>query len=914
LNYIRYKNSAFLVGAADLLLKGMKKKILLLLASLILVAGLGIYLIFQQVTADLPPIESLKDYHPLLVTHVVDRNGKKMGEIFKERRTLLPINQIPKTVIQAFLAAEDDQFYQHQGVNWLAILRAMAANLRAGHTVQGASTITQQLVKTMLLTSEKTYTRKIKELVLAQRLESKLTKDEILYLYLNQIFFGQNSYGLAMASETYFRKPVDRLTLSEAAILAGLPKAPSAYSPVRNPKKAKDRQLYVLNRMKDLGYIPQALAKQAAELPVKVYLRESFVPQAHGVVETVKILLSKELSEERLSSEGYRIKTSIDLDAQIMAQQSVEDRLRELDKRQGYRGPLEKIDKEQQPAFLKAYRENLLDSYSPAKIILPIGEFEPRKPFDDSYSAANGLPKYIEVNKIYKALVTEVSDGFGILKAKVAELPGIVSFESAKWARPYNPSQRSYPLVRLSSAFKVGDVIWVKVKSSTYKPTKLQLSPKAQPLAPQWSQYVELEVEQEPKVEGAALSLDNSTEDVVALVGGFDFARSQFNRVLQAKRQTGSAFKTFVYAAALDHGYSPSSILLDAPIVFENQGQKFNEEWKPANHSKSYDGDITFRNALIRSLNVPAVKVLEDIGTQFAIDYVRRLKIFSPLNSDFTLVLGSSSVTLFEMTRAFGIFARLGKNLNPRIVLSVTDSSNKEILKNIGLDLWFKEDLLPFDTEFEENRKAYLEKKALATPTPNLPIEDQNNPEKTADDDSFKSKYPLEEAIYFDNPNQLISPQTAYIVTSILEGVITDPNGTAARAASELSFSVAGKTGSTNDYNDGWFIGYSPKYTTGVWVGFDQDQTLGPGEVGGRTALPIWIDMMKYLHPDPKAVGYFQTPPDIEFASIEYESGQKAQAGSSRVIKQAFRAKDILTLEQNQIDEQDIESTKEDLL
>lgn len=880
--------------------------------------------VYNKITSDLPSIEKGEDYKPLLVSPVYDRNGHKMGEFFKERRVLLPYNEIPNLVIQAFLAAEDDQFFKHQGINWMAIGRAVLANLRAGHKAQGASTITQQLVKTLFLSSEKTFERKFKELILAQRLEAKLSKEEILYLYLNQIFFGQNSYGIAVASETYFRKPVKDLNVAEIAILAGLPKAPSAYSPVRNPKRAKERQLYVLNRMAELNYIPKTMAEEAAQLPIKVYMRESFVPQAHSFVETVRLMLLKEMSDEDIKHNGYSIHTTIDLDQQIKAQKSVEKHLRDLDKRQGFRGELEKLaSPEDRNNFLRKYREELIETHSPEKVILPIGEFEKLPDFYDNYKASQGLPPYLKLDSIYKAVVTSLNDNLGLAFVQVAELKGIIDIESARWARPFDTETRPTPINKFSQSLEVGDVIWVKLVSSEYMGHRLnKLKEKQKNITlPEKGLFAVYELEQEPLVEGAMLSIDHRNQEVMAMVGGYSFKRSQYNRALQAYRQTGSSYKAFIFAAALDRGYHPSSTLLDAPIVYENEGKKFEDEWKPTNHSKSYDGEITFRNALIRSLNVPAVKIIEDIGVPFSLDYSRRLQVFSKLNDDFTLALGSSSVTLYEMTRAFGIFAKLGKNLVPKVVREVKDQKGEVILSDLNLDLFFADTLRPQQEEFEKRRLAYLEKlqaeKAQEEQKPNmLPNESPSEAlTETTETARPTRSIPIEPSIFFEDPNQLISPQTAFITTSLLQGVIKDPNGTAARVSGNYKFEVAGKTGSSTNYVDGWFIGYSPYYTTGVWVGFDQERSLGVSEVGGRTALPIWNEVMLSLHEqekEPESIK-FEVPEGIEWVEVDYETGELAKPGSRRVVSQAFRKEDLKNLEDSQIREQNVESTKEDL-
>jgi penicillin-binding protein 1A len=461
--------------------------------------------------------------------------------------------------------------------------------------------------------------------------------------------------------------------------------------------------------------------------------------------------------------------------------------------------------------------------------------------------------------------------------------------------------------------------VWLRLKAQSYNSSRVvKQKDKIKGVeTPDPSLYAQFELEQEPLVEAATLTLDHHKQDVMSMVGGFNFKRSQFNRVLQAHRQTGSSYKTFIYAAALDYGYHPSTLLLDAPIVYENQGKKFEDEWKPTNHSRSYDGEVTVRNALIRSLNVPAVKVIEDIGVPFAIDYSRRLGIFSRLNEDFTLALGSSSLTIYEMTKAFAVFAKLGKSINPRVITEVKDRNGNVVLSNLTLDQWFGETLEAQKKQFEERRIAFLEKQEAEEAVKKAGEGSLEEVLVTEKDMNQKQKRPsIEPFIFFKDPEQLISPQTAYLMTSILSGVIRDPNGTAARVSGELTFDVAGKTGSTNDYIDGWFVGYSPLYTTGVWVGFDQERTLGPSEVGGRTALPIWTDIMKSLHAEYKESGdqlKFQVPENIEFVDVDYETGEKAKPGSRRVISQAFRLEDVKKLEEAQVREENVESTKEDL-
>jgi penicillin-binding protein 1A len=865
----------------------MLKKLIAGFIVLFVLAVGGMYAGYKAIEASLPPLESLKDYDPLLVTQVYDRNEKKIGEFFHERRILVPYEKMPKNLVNAFLAAEDDQFFQHKGVNWLAIARAFLANLKAGHTVQGASTITQQVAKTLLLTSERTYDRKIREIMLAHRMEESLSKEDILYLYLNQIFFGQNAYGVAVAAETYFRKPLEKLTLAEMAILAGLPKAPSAYSPVRNPQRAKERQVYVLNRMAEVGFISKDEAKAAAAEPVKVYLREDYQEYAPHFLETVRLMLTAQLGEETVLDKGLRVFTSLDLPKQLVAQEAVIQGLKQLDKRQGFRGPLDNVTEPKSVGeFLLKTRNQLIQEVQPERIIQPNGQFVDYGPLNLQYDLKkNGLPFYLKVGQTAKAVVSKVDDANGLVYIRVAELEGLIDFDSMKWARKPNPEKR-YDLDTISKpsqALKTGDVILVKVAGEHFASERLSRQPKGKkkennPTLPDFAKYVQLELDQEPITEGALISFDQSNDDVLAMVGGTNYEKSKFNRTLQAARQTGSSFKAIVYAAALDRGYTPATPIMDAPIVYEEgkgnaedeEGQGDAKVWKPSNHSKSFGGDIIFRNALVKSLNIPSVKIIEDISVPYALDYAKRLGIFSPLNPDFTLVLGSSSVTLYEMTKVFAQFGKLGKRMKPLIIKKVTDRLGKKILDSLSLDLRFDKEIKPIADEYELRRKDYLEKKQA-----NAGVE------PTEDD-----KKKVDSHVFFEDPDQLISPQTAYLMTSLLKAVVEDKNGTGGRARA-VGREVAGKTGTTNGYFDAWFIGFSQQIATGVWVGFDQEKSLGKGEVGGRAALPIWVDYMKFAHQDLPQMT-FTVPEGIVFANIDGDTGELATSTSKNIIRQAF--------------------------
>ena len=895
------------------------KKIILGLLALIVFAVVVVFSVVKYVRSGLPTMITLDDYQPLLVTKVYDRNGKNIGEFFRERRVLIPYKDIPKDVVNAFLAAEDDSFFKHKGINYLAIMRAQLANMRAGHTVQGGSTITQQVAKTLLLTNERTMLRKVKDVLLAIDMEEHLSKEDILYLYLNQIYFGQGAYGIGMASETYFRKNVKDLKLEELAILAGLPKAPSAYSPVTNPVRAKERQVYVLNRMAEVGFIKKDQAEAAAKQPVKVFLRENYQEYAPFFLETVRQLLVAQIGEEAVLDKGLKIYTSLDLDKQLAAQESLIQGLKDLDKRQGFRGAVKNItDPKEVGEFLVKNRNKLIADVTAERIIKPDGKFNDNGPLDLKYDLqGKGLPFYLKVGTTTDAIVSKVDDALGVVHVRIADIEGLIDLDTMKWARKPDGNKR-YDLEtikRPSQALKMGDLIHVKIASSKFSSSRLEKlnAPKKKggvSTMPDFSKYADVHLDQEPVAEASLLSLDQQNQDILAMIGGYSYEKSQFNRALQAARQTGSSFKSIVYASALDHGYTPSTPIMDAPIVYEeaaatdDEGQGDPKIWKPTNHSKSFGGDIIFRNALVKSLNVPTVKIIEDIGVDWPTQYAKRLGVFSPLNPDFTLALGSSSLTLYEMTKVFSEFGRMGKRTHPVIIHRVEDAKGQKILDQVSLDIRFAKEEAQIDQQFEEKRKTYLDSVKNHTAT-----EVSVDASAAALKDP-KKKIPIEPFLFFEDPEQLIRPTTAYLTTTLLKGVIEDRAGTGG-AARALGREVAGKTGTTNGYNDAWFVGFTPQIATGVWVGFDHERTLGKGEVGGRSALPIWLEYMKAAHNDLPQMT-FPVPNGIVFANIDSETGELASSNSKSILRQAFLEGTEPTSARNK-KEEDTDFYKQDL-
>ena len=848
----------------------------------------------------LPSVESLKDYKPPLISTVFDRKGRKIGEFFKQRRVLVPYEQFPEVLVKAFVAAEDGQFFKHKGLNIKAIFRAFLANLKAGRKVQGGSTITQQVARSLLLSSEKTYKRKFKEAVLALKIEKNLNKEEILHLYLNQIYLGHGAYGVGMAAEIYFRKKVKDLNLAECSLLAGLPQAPSRFSPIYNPGKAKERQVYVLQRMVEERYIDQEEADQINNTNLKVFLREKYHEKAPYYLETLRQSLLEKIDEELLLTGGVQIKSAMDLVFQKAARKHLKEGLRALDKRQGFRGPLNHLtDSEAIQEFFKKEEEEWIEKKREYRIIYPFEKEEEEKNNEDYL-------KTIEEGAFLKALVKEVNDEN---KKVLVQLPfnfwGILPLENMKWARKPDSktSFKFFSLKKPSLALKSGDVIQVKmerlIESEQDKKDFLEADFKEDfskaILAESHQQnkglYL-LSLEQEPLVEGALIAFDQKTGDILALVGGYDFHRSQFNRAYQAARQTGSVFKPLVYLSALDKSFTPSSLITDTPVVYEEEeaedlelkkekqeiktseeGDEEQEEeeqkiWKPDNYGRRFSGDILFRNALIQSMNVPTVKIIENIGVKWVNSYARRLGVFSPLNPDYTLALGSSSVTLYEMTKVFSVIGRLGKKITPVLIHEVLDSKEEKIIGSVSMDERFLEQIQTIEEKIEAEKKKFLEEQKG---------EDSDNASKNL------TRFP---PFFFSDSDQLISEKTSFVMTSLLSAVIREPQGTGF-SAQEIKVPVAGKTGTTNGYYDAWFIGYSPQIAVGVWVGFDDEKSLGRGETGAQAALPIWLGFMKEVH-DEKEKEEFKVPEGVIFINVDNETGHLVSTRSKEIVHQAF--------------------------
>jgi len=608
-----------------------------LIALIILSSSIAIGGIYFYLSRDLPKIFSLADYHPPIITTVYSDDNRKIAEFYNERRIVMPLSEMPEMLIDAFIAAEDARFFKHKGIDFLSIIRAYFKNIEAGTIVQGGSTITQQVTKSFLLTPEKNYTRKIKEVILAYRIDKKFTKEEILFLYLNQIYLGHGAYGVEAAAENYFGKSVKELNLAECAILAGLPQAPSRYSPFKSPEKAKQRQIYVLNRMITEGYITNIQATEAINTELDIKPRRNwYIEKVPFYTEHIRRYIEKKYGHDALYNDGLKIYTAVNIEMQKTARKEIEKGLKALDKRQGYRGPLKHLSEEEIEAFSKELQKEL--------------EENP-----------------VEEGKIVNGVVIEVNDTNDTAIVRIGNAQGIININGMRWARkpdpevPYYETKVKHP----GEVLDIGDVILVKIKNKIND-----------------SDLWELELEQEPNAQAALLSIEAETGHVKVVIGGRDFRKSQFNRAIQSRRQPGSAFKPIIYAAAIDKGYTPASVIIDSSIVFEDTEHNFT--WKPRNYEEKFHGPTLLRDAIVKSRNVVTIKILKDIGIDYAIDYAKKLGITSNLSRDLSIALGSSGMSLLEIVKAYSVFANLGYLIEPVFITQIIDR-NGNVLEEAAI-------------------------------------------------------------------------------------------------------------------------------------------------------------------------------------------------------------------------------------
>ncbi|MBX3570768.1 MAG: penicillin-binding protein 1A [Mesorhizobium sp.] len=760
--------------------------------ALLVAGGVAVYL--SQVTKDLPDYEVLASYEPPVTTRIHASDGALMAEFAREKRLYLPIQAVPDRVKAAFLSAEDKNFYQHPGVDVTGLFRAVVTNIKnagSGRRPVGASTITQQVAKNFLLDSTQSYDRKIREMILSFRIEQAYSKDRIFELYLNEIFFGLNAYGIAGAALTYYDKSVNELTVAEAAYLAALPKGPSNYHPFRHTDRAIERRNWVIDQMVDNGYVSKDEGEKAKAtgLDVKPRRNGTYLFAGEYFTEEVRREIISRYGETALYEGGLSVRATIDPQMQIEARQALHNGLIKFDTLRGYRGPEKQID--------------ISGDWG-----VPLGEIK----------ALYDVPEW-------KLAVVLASDEAG---ARLGLQPGReVSGELSK-------EREEIALSAADSSWAMRHMVnGQRVKAKSF----------ADVLAPGDVVYVEKAGEndgwilrQRPSVEGALVAMDPHTGRVLAMAGGFSFASSEFNRATQAMRQPGSSFKPFVYAAALDNGYTPASVVLDAPITIR-QG---NQVWEPKNYGGESAGPSTLRAGIERSRNLMTVRLANDMGMKLVAEYSERFGIYDNLAPYLPMALGAGETTVMRLVTAYAIIANGGKEVKPSLIDRIQDRYGKSVYKH--------------DTRSCEG--------CLADSW-----QDQPEPE------------------IVDNSEQVLDPMTAYQITSMMEGVIK--RGTAV-ILSDLGHPIAGKTGTTNEEKDAWFVGFTPDLVVGVFMGYDNPVPMGKGSTGGGLAAPIFKEFMQVVLKDKRPVD-FRVPEGMKLIAVNRKTGMRAGKGEPGAILEAFK-------------------------
>ena len=752
------------------------RNIIILITSFILLSAILIISILWTYSNDLPDYKFLKNYKPPVSSKVYSGNGDLVADFSKEKRVFVPFNSIPKNVINAFLSAEDKNFFKHPGVDAKGVIRAVInniSNILSSKRLEGASTITQQVAKNFLLTNEVSLNRKIKEAILAFRIERALSKERILELYLNQIYLGSGAYGVAAASLEYFDKSIKDLNYSEAALLAALPKAPSRYNPYRDPDIAKFRRNLVLKNLLDNNYLTsewyEKLTKEEIILKKnkKIYLED-----AQYFIEDVRKSVIETLSYDKVYKQGFNINTPIDLNLQTIATKSLRDGLIAYDKRKGWRGPLtNKIYNSEWKKDLEKYK------------------------LENSINWKLAIVK--KINKFSAEIETEDN------------IEGVIEYQSISWTKK-----------EFNKLLKPGDIIYVKnIKENIYN------------------------LQQLPKVNGGIVVMDPFTGRVLALSGGFSFKQSEFNRATQAKRQPGSAFKPFVYALALENNFTPTSLVLDAPLVLD-QGDDL-KMWKPENYGKKFYGPSTLRVGLEKSRNLMTVRIAQNLGVEKIVDFSKALKIYDNPEELLSISLGSAETTLLKLTSAYSVFVNGGKLVEPILIDRIQDSEGNTIFNND------KRKCINCD------QISYL----------------------TNDYPEIKNNY-----------TQIFSPETAFQMTSILEGVVQ--RGTA-KKLKDLNLNIAGKTGTTNKNTDTWFIGFTSNLLVGVYVGSDNPTPLGKYETGSKTALPIFKSFISDSI-NKNDARPFKAAKGTVMMVVDPLTGQKAKFNSKNTIIEVFKKENVV--------------------
>jgi penicillin-binding protein 1A len=743
----------------------------------------------------LPDYSQLQDYEPAVMTRVHASDGSLLAEYARERRLYLPIQAVPKLVTNAFVAAEDKNFYEHGGIDFSGIARAAVLYVQqygSGRRPQGASTITQQVAKNFLLTNEVSFARKIKEALLSMKIERTFSKEKILELYLNEIYLGMGAYGVAAASLLYFDKSVHELSIAEVAYLAALPKAPNNYHPFRQRERALERRNYVIERMAEDGYISAQDAAKAKKEPLKVTTRPTGarIFAAEYFAEEVRRYINDNYTEKKLYEGGLSVRTTLDPKLQVLARKVLVDGFVNFDEQQGYRGAISKLDMSGEWG-VKLADVKALSDVTPWRlaVVLETGDQTARVGFEPAREPGGAVSRERET--------------------------GTVMLEGVKWAKAVAGPLKGKAPTKVSQVLELGDVVYVE------------------PLAGKDGQF---RLRQIPEVSGALVAMDPQTGRVLAMVGGFSYDQSQFNRATQALRQPGSSFKPIVYAAALDNGYTPSTVVMDAPLEIDT-GSGI---WSPENYSKKFYGPSTLRFGIEQSRNVMTVRLAQDVGMPLIGEYAKRFGIYDNLPPYLSFALGAGETTLLRMVGAYAMFDNGGRKIQPTLIDRIQDRYGHNIYKHDGREC------------------------------------------RGCDADKWASQ---NEPTLIDKRDRVLDPMTAYQITSMMEGVVQRGTATVVR---EVGKPIAGKTGTTNDEKDAWFIGFSPDIVVGVYLGYDKPRHLGHGATGGLLAAPIVRDFLKVALADKPAVP-FRVPAGIKLIRIDPKTGMRAGPGDQRVILEAFK-------------------------
>ena len=889
-------------------------KIIFVMLSLGFLSGLGVLAIIIYISFDLPQINSLSDYNPPIPSRIYSKDGEVLLELGREKREIARFEEIPKKVVQCFLAAEDDNFYNHSGVDYMGILRAMVKNIRAGKIVQGGSTLTQQVAKSLLLSSERTYTRKIKDLLLAKRIEEKFTKDEILYLYLNQVYLGGGYYGVKAAFKGYFDKDLSEATVAECALVAGLLVAPGKYSPYVNPQYAKKRQQYVLGRLYKTQKISQLEYENAIKENIRMKTKQSNEFKAGYFTDWVRQRLLDKFGVENFLTNGFEVVTTIDWELQKKAEQEVLKGVKEIDKRQGFKGPIEKWETDEKilEEFVSARKDlyannsNFFTFYEDGTVKTEFeyqdGEVEkiiesdrfakeqvnPRfkRLFVPGQNMDDPLIRFVKTGENYQAVVTHVDNLQRMIYVSFAGLKAMIPYENFRWAHKRNITEErhywSY-ITQPSTIVERGDVVLIQLLGSPRSPWKYFWKDFKQKYKDQTlknlissQKYFLASLDQKPEAQGALLSVNPKSGEIISLVGGYNFNESQFNRVVQSNRQPGSAFKPILYAAGLENKYTPASILMDSPQALA-AGVDNSLQWKPRNYDGKFKGEMTYRRALETSRNIPTIRLVQNIGVNNVLSFVDRLKLNAQLPKDLSISLGSFGMNLLDLVKAYAIFPNGGKKLKLKSILSIKDRYGKVYL--------FDEEESKSDaatggaklSSDSENTAVNMKEEELLSGKDSKDGKDvkDNEVEKPENQNPFMVNL---------NEDQVYDRRLAYLMSNLMKGVIS--NGTGKRA-SDIGTYIGGKTGTTNNYVDAWFIGFSSDIVTGVWTGFDNNKTLGWGETGAKAALPIWREFMReglYKFPELD----FRPPAGIINVAINRKTGKLARPTEKNPFMESF--------------------------